>query len=241
VLTFQGFELNNMVESTSAASVAAPRKRRRKAPWILLGLIASGCVLDPDNLCGPNQVIWGEDQVCVCADGYAYTAEGCVQCGTNEVASPNGCVCETGFGRRSPAEACEAIPEGVGTVCTGDSDCLNPTYSHCQVTSIGEGYCTNLNCTSDAGCDGGYQCNLGATPSYCRRKPVGSGDACTGPTDMTCVGTEAPFCDFFVSFSCLEQDCTKSPDSCFTGTKCCDLAAFGLPKLCIAESATCME
>jgi hypothetical protein len=241
VLTFQGFEFNNMVESTSAATVAASRKRRRKAPWIVLGFIASGCVLDKDDMCGPNQVIFGDDERCVCADGYAYTPTGCVACGENEVSSANGCACAPGYGRADAAEACEPIPEGVGTPCTVDADCLNATYSHCQISPIGEGYCTSQNCTTDADCDGGYQCVLGETPSYCRRKPVGAGVACTGPTDMSCVGTEAPFCDFFVSSSCLEQDCTKSPDSCFTGTKCCDLAAFGLPKLCIAEAAECME
>jgi len=227
-----------MTETTSSRLIAS-RKKRRKAPWIVLGFIASGCVLDTDDLCGPNQVIWGDDQVCVCDTGYAYTPEGCVACLANEVASPAGCVCAAGFGRPSPTEACEALPAGVGVLCAVDADCLDATYSHCQISPIGEGYCTSQNCANDAACEGGYQCDLGATPSYCRRKPVGAGKTCTGPAD--CAGTEAPFCDLIVTGTCLEQDCNKAPDSCFTGSKCCDLAALSLPKLCIAAEATCLE
>lgn len=226
-----------MVESTSAATVASSRKRRRKAPWIVLGLIASGCVLDSKDMCGPNQVIWGDDEVCVCADGYAYTPEGCVQCGEHEISSPNGCVCGAGYGRRGADQACEPIPEGIGTPCTVDADCLNATYSHCQVSPIGEGYCTNQNCTTDADCGGGYQC-VADSPSYCRRKPVGAGDACA--SDADCVGTEALYCDGFFTHTCLERDCSKTPDSCFTGTECCDLARYFLPKLCVAQGQ-CME
>ncbi len=227
-----------MTMTPSAPSCLVPsRRRRRKAPWIALFVVAAGCVLDPDDRCGPNQVIWGDDQRCVCAAGTAYTPEGCVPCAENEVSSPAGCVCAPDYARPAPGAVCERVPDGVGTPCTGDASCLNPAYPHCQVSPLGDGYCTIAGCVTNADCDAGYACTL-ATPSYCRRPPVGAGKPCSAPAD--CAGTEALFCDLIVTQGCLEQDCTKTPDSCFTGTECCDLARYNLPKLCVAQGQ-CME
>lgn len=213
------------------------RPSRRRSKWrgvvlALPGLIALGCVLDDDDLCGPNQVIWGDDQRCVCAEGTMYTADGCVPCGANETSSPAGCTCDAGYARSGPGQPCLEIPAGIGDACASSAECTNPDYPHCELTGAG-GYCTKQNCATPADCSGGFACNLNATPSYCQRPPVGAGQACAVPED--CAGTEAIFCDTIVSGTCLVQDCSLAPDDCFTGMECCDMSAFALPNLCIPE------
>ncbi len=206
--------------------------RRRRTLWAVLGLMSPGCVLDTDDRCGPNQVSWEGNERCVCAEGTAYTPTGCVPCGANEVASPAGCVCETGYGRSVPTDACAPIPEGIGTPCTDSSSCLNPVFPHCQISPVGDGYCTTTGCTTAADCTGGYACNLLAAQPYCQRPPSGAGLTCSAEAD--CAGNEATYCDLFVSMTCLVQGCSLQPDSCFPGSECCDLSNFGLPiTLCI--------
>jgi hypothetical protein len=62
--------------------------------------------------------------------------------------------------------------------------------------------------------------------------------ACETPDD--CAGTEATFCDSFMTHSCQVQGCQVDPNDCFAGFECCDLSAFGLPEpLCIPTGA-CM-
>lgn len=207
-----------------------PHPMRRRALWVALGLLGAGCVYDSDEPCGPNEVRWQDSSLCTCADGYAYTIDGCVACGENAVSSPGGCVCVEGYARTQPTNPCEPIPEGIGTSCTTNAECLNPAFNHCQASTSG-GYCTGLGCASDADCSGGYSCNLGTSPTFCQRPPQGVGRPCT--SDAVCADSEALFCDTFVSGGCLVRDCTISPNSCFAGTECCDLSAFLLPNLCI--------
>lgn len=215
---------------------APPHRRRylwRASVFVLLGFVASSCVLDSDDLCGPNQVIWGDDERCVCIEGTAYTPEGCVTCGANEVPSPGGCLCAMGFVRAAAGQPCQEIPAGIGQSCTNDAGCLNPEYPHCEL-SEGPGFCTSVGCTSRADCPSGYVCNTEANPTYCR-PPVGAGRPCTMPQD--CAGTDAIFCDTFVSGTCLVQDCDLATNDCHQGTECCDVSAFGLPNLCVAQGA----
>jgi len=199
-----------------------------------MALWAHGCVIDSDDLCGPNQVIWGDDQRCICAPGTAYTPTGCVPCGANEVASPSGCICSEGYVRPAPGEACIDIPVGIGTPCVTDTECLNPAFAHCQSSAVG-GYCTSAGCSSSIDCSGGYICDTTGSPPFCKRPPVGAGKPCTSPAD--CAGTEALLCDMFVTQTCLVQDCNLAVDDCFPGSECCDVSAFGLPNLCVAEGA----
>jgi hypothetical protein len=214
-----------------------PRGARRGALWMLLGLSIAGCVIDQDDLCGPNQVSWVGKERCVCAEGTAYTPEGCVACGEHELSSPNGCVCESGFARSLPTEPCSPIPEGIGTACSSDAECSNPGYPHCQQSSAGDGYCTTLGCVDATGCSGGYACNTLSSPSFCQRPPTGAFVPCSMPTE--CAGFEASFCEAFVSKACLVPDCTVDPNSCFPGTECCDFSFLMLPNLCI-PAGQCM-
>ncbi len=206
--------------------------RRHVTAWVALAFPAFACVLDTDDLCGPNQVIWGDDDRCVCAEGMGYTPQGCVPCGSNEISSPAGCVCNAGYARPAAGQACEEVQ--IGAPCTADAECSNPLYTHCQVTPFG-GYCTAAGCASSAECTSGYACDTGASPSYCKRPPVGAGVACALPED--CAGTEALFCDTFVSLSCLVQDCDDAANPCFEGTECCP---FGGVNICIPAGA-CLQ
>ena len=211
-----------------------PRRRwMRRALWAVLGTVSAACTFDPDDRCGPNQVAWGEDEErCTCADGFAYTEQGCVSCGPNAVATPNGCVCESGFGRLTPEAPCEALPEGFGQACTDDAECPG-FYPHCQPSVGGGGYCTTQNCTDSAACLGGYTCNTLNAPSFCQRPPVGLGQPCASPAD--CAGTDALWCDLVFSQTCLVQDCLTSVEGCVPGFECCDLTSVGLPgaSLCL--------
>jgi hypothetical protein len=113
--------------------------------------------------------------------------------------------------------------------------CTDATYNFCATSPSGEGYCTTSGCTG-GDCTGGYACDLGATPSYCKRPPKGLSMSCTSNAD--CAGTEATYCDMYQSHSCLVEGCTVSPDSCFEGWDCCDLSAFGVPMpVCIPQGA----
>lgn len=203
---------------------------KRRAASVLLGFLATGCVLDSDDLCGPNQVIWGDDERCVCAEGTVYTAEGCVPCGENESPGPTGCVCNEGLARPAPGAPCEPPPAGIGDACTTAADCTNPDYPFCQPSDFGA-YCTKQSCATALDCGAGFDCDASATPSYCKRPPVGAGESCTGPDD--CAGTEALFCDLVATNSCLVQGCTLEPDDCFSGTECCNMASFNLPNICL--------
>ena len=209
------------------AKPGARAKRR-----VLLGALAvaaAGCVLDTDDRCGPNQVAFEGDERCVCAEGSAYTPDGCVPCGEHESVTPTGCACVAGY-LRGDDGVCAEVVGGIGVACTSDAECTNPTYPHCQ-TGSGGGYCTSLNC--DAGCDGDYSCNLAASPTYCQRAPTGVGTACT--SDADCASFDANYCELFVSRTCLVRDCSVSPESCFSGFECCAFAGTPIPNLCLAE------
>jgi hypothetical protein len=249
--------------SRGARVLETPRRR----VWLLrlaLGTPLLGCVLDPDDRCGPYQTFSDDDEICVCEAGAAYTPTGCVPCAENEVVtstgcgcamglarasaseacapcaehevtSPNGCICEAGFSRAAAGEACAELESGgAGSACSSDAECLNPSYPHCQLRSTGTGYCTNEGCADNAACAPGFTCVASASPSACLLPPEGAGRPCTGPAD--CAGTEALFCDTFVSQSCLVMDCSLDPDSCFPGMECCNVG-IGVPNICIPAGA----
>lgn len=63
--------------------------------------------------------------------------------------------------------------------------------------------------------------------------PDGLGMSCQ--TDADCAGTEAEYCDLFVTFGCLVAGCSIGGDDCPTGYECQDLSGFGGPgPVCVA-------
>jgi hypothetical protein len=202
-----------------------------------LACAIGACVYDADDRCSINQVLV-DDTRCECVEGTALTPNGCVRCRENEVVGPDGCDCAAGFSRPTPGAACQAsAPAALGAECiVPGAPCGDPRYDHCHVTEGGDGYCTIAGCTSSADCDGGYECDVGAAPAFCRRPPVGLGHACQSPAD--CAEGEANFCDLVVSNSCLEQGCSLEAQDCFGGQQCCDLSMFGVPvPVCLPPGA----
>src|SRR5690606_29945550 len=135
---------------------------------LLLGSIAGACTYDPDDRCGPNQVVYGDNQRCVCAPGTAWTDKGCVACGPNEVSGPSGCQCAPGYSRPAPGAACEAAPSGLGADCDVDGPRQGSSYPHCQLADGTGGDCTVGDCTSPA-CRGGGHVG-GRSPSASHRQ-----------------------------------------------------------------------
>jgi hypothetical protein len=200
----------------------------------VLGASQAGCLYDSEKPCGDDFAVYGDNIRCVCPEGTAYTATGCVACGENEVAGATGCVCKDGYSRPTPDAACAETPSGLGADCDPEAPACEAPYDHCE-PAAGGGYCTTSDCTTGADCEGGYVCS---EASVCQRPPVGLGTPCTGPAD--CAGTEATFCDMFVTHACQVQGCQLEPNNCFSGYECCDLSGFGVPEpLCVATGA-CM-
>lgn len=193
------------------------------------------CTFDPDDRCGVGQAIYGDNVRCVCPPGSVALGRECVTCGENEIPGPTSCVCNVGFYRPAPGQACEPAPQGLGAACdTVSMPCAGEPYSHCEVVSGTSGYCTSTGCAASDQCTDGYGCDLAVTPSICRRPPLGLFMPCA--SDADCAGTEATHCDVFFSKTCLQQGCTFAPDSCFVGTECCDLSQFGITQpLCIVD------
>jgi hypothetical protein len=194
---------------------------------------ASGCLYDPDEPCGKELSVHGDNVRCVCPEGTAYSPTGCVTCGEHEVASAAGCSCKDGYSRASAEAPCTETPSGLGAECDPDApDCAAP-YDHCEPTS-GTGYCTTTGCTTNDDCTGGYACNAAAV---CQRPPIGLGQACASADD--CAGTEATFCDSFMTHSCQVEGCRLDTNDCFPGNECCDFSAFGLLQPLCAPEGTC--
>jgi hypothetical protein len=145
------------------------------------------------------------------------------RCGPNEVLS----VAET--------ETCVCDEHSVGTadgcVPCGKHELVGPTGCECEAgysrpsptkaCALGETICAG-----DGDCPDGQACDLKVSPSVCRMPPVGQGKACTASSD--CAGTEATICDIIGTKACTVEGCTLTPDNCYPGYVCCDLAKFGL-------------
>ncbi|HET6150891.1 MAG TPA: hypothetical protein VFH68_25365 [Polyangia bacterium] len=209
--------------------------------WLALASVAAfalGCVYDPNQRCDENEELYLDGSRCVCVAGAAMTAHGCVLCGVHEEPGAGACACVAGYVRPSPAAACQPKTDALGTACDSQSaPCADATYSHCQITTGTSGYCTKTGCTGAADCANGYACDTAASVPYCRRPPVGAGQACAAAAD--CAGTEARFCDTMITHQCHVEGCTLAPDNCFAGTSCCDLSGFGLPQPICVQSGTC--
>ena len=218
-----------------------PRALIHGRPLLSLAVLlagAVGCVYDPNHRCDDNEMLSSDGRQCVCVPGAAMTAHGCTLCGANEVPGQGICGCAPGYSRATPDAACQQVPSALGMVCdTLTVPCTDPKYSTCHVTSGTAGYCTNLGCTTSADCLDGYACDTRAVPGYCARPPVGAGQACQSNAD--CAGSEATYCDSFMTHQCHVQGCALAPDNCFSGTVCCDLTTFGVAQPICVQSGTC--
>lgn len=214
--------------------------RHCRSPLLLtaIWIAVAGCVYDPNQRCDENQALSSDGQQCVCVPGAAMTTHGCMLCGANEVPGNGTCDCAPGYARPTPAAACQAAPSALGMACdTSTAPCTDPKYATCHVTSGTVGYCTSTGCATSADCMSGYACDTATPLPFCKRPPVGAGQACQ--TSAECAGTEATYCDAFVTHLCHVQGCTLAPDNCFSGTVCCDLTTFGVAQPICVPAGTC--
>jgi hypothetical protein len=212
-------------EYVNGHTTGHPGSKRRVTALLLGGLAMvtlASCVYDSNKRCGPHQVLQATgEEVCVCDEHSATTATGCVPCGTNEVVGTTGCQCAPGFGKSGPTEPCTL------GVDAGSSNSQPDADSTAQQGA----------CTTDEDCTGGAACDLKVSPSVCRTPPVGLGKTCAAASD--CAGTEATYCDSFVTKSCQVEGCSLAPDNCFSGYICCDLSKYGVAKLICVAGAQC--
>lgn len=184
----------------------------------------SACVLEVKNKCGENQRFF-EDS-CLCVVGAALTSQGCILCGANEAPVGSECSCVVGYERTSADAACTQRTSKLGIACdTIAAPCADPKHSRCQLTSGTAGYCTMDNCNAALPCEGDYACDTNGASPYCRRPPIGLGKMCAGAQD--CAGTEATYCESFRTNQCFVEACTTSPNNCFPGLECCNIALLG--------------
>jgi len=207
----------------------------------LLGL--SSCLYDSSDRCDDGQAFDSKAGLCVCTGNtIAGTTEkgnpACVACPEHEVASNDACVCEDGYQRPTPEAACMIVPDALGLACQSDQDCTDETYDTCHLLDDDSGYCTNTGCAAGE-CTGGYACDTVATPSYCARPPDGAGKSCADQED--CAGTEATFCETYVTHVCYVEGCALDGNDC-PGKECCDLAISSggvVRKTICVDSGTC--
>jgi hypothetical protein len=240
VVSAPGLETDAEWRSETPAGVHRRQAHRRSrlslafgAAWILLPV---ACFYDADERCSPGQHLVGDTQ-CQCDEGTAFTPQGCVPCAENEIAGPAGCMCGPGFVRPTADSTCQLAPPALGGECdVASTPCSDPRYAYCQIVSGTSGYCTNSGCSSSSDCDGGYQCETATSPTFCQRPPLGVGTSCESAED--CAGTEATFCDLFMTRTCLVQGCSVADQDCFGELQCCDLSQFGVPEpLCLPPGA----
>jgi hypothetical protein len=211
---------------------------RPRLPLAALLALAAGCVYDPNHRCDENETMSPDGRQCICVPGAAMTAHGCTLCKANEVPGDGTCDCAPGYLRPTSGAACELAPSALGLACdTQSAPCTDTTYATCHVTRGTAGYCTNTGCATSVDCAGGYACDTSALPVFCKRPPLGAGQACQSNAD--CAGTEATYCDSFVTHQCHVEGCALTPDNCFSGTVCCDLSKFGMAQPICVQTGTC--
>jgi hypothetical protein len=224
----------------SSHSARRPRRPATLLTWVFAATCAwvVGCVYDADDRCSPGQVVVKYDR-CACAPGFVAIEGVCTPCPEHELEQNGICVCEEGYTRSSEGAACTLDAPGLGDACADDGDCTEERFPHCQADAAGD-YCTDLDCASTEDCSGGYACDLEATPSYCKRPPLGQSAPCATQDD--CSGFEASYCEQIEGHVCLVPGCDTDPDvECFIGWECCHAGeGFGLPTLCVPEG-TCPQ
>jgi hypothetical protein len=192
-----------------------------------LCLVSAGCLYDPDDRCGPYQVLNGAEQ-CVCEPGRVLRDRDCELCPENEQEVDGVCECVDGYSRPVEGQACApAVEGGLGTRCSASQPCTDPIFGTCQAGGSAGDYCTRRGCTGDDECGTGFACNLLAEPSFCQRAPSGLGLMCSSQDD--CAGSDASFCDTFISNACLVPNCSLEAPDCFAGWECCDISSVPIP------------
>jgi hypothetical protein len=194
----------------------------------------SGCLVD-DEKCGSNQVeIKGDTPTCVCIPGSVPDPRGygCHKCGEHEEVAAGMCQCSSGFTRMSPTGPCEMATGGVlGAACSTELPCADP-YPYCA-SSGGQSFCTTRGCAANDDCEQDWKCSNPGADGFCVR-PMGLGKTCNDAS--ACAGSEATFCESFMTKTCIIEKCVSDPGSCPSGNVCCDLTGLIGTSVCTPRS-----
>ncbi len=213
---------------------------RLKLPWLrglgvasVVSLLASSCIYDSNNRCGPSQHL-SANSTCTCDDGLVFSGQDCVPCGDNEQWASGVCVCADGY-LRDDSNAC--VMSSAGVACDPEAEansCTQKPFTTCRERHTGVGYCTQ-ECAADTDCPHGFSCDTTVSPGTCKTFATGQGDACKTTDD--CKGKDANYCENTVVHVCIVVGCDpKSALSCSEGFSCCDVHSLGLAlTLCIPE------
>jgi hypothetical protein len=189
--------------------------------------LSASCVYDASHPCGANMHFDDTLEACLCDDGAISVDGGCQLCADDEVVADNTCACPPGT-TKDAANICTAVP-GLGDPCDAAKPCIDATYSYCAIhDGAAAGTCTKQ-CASNADCIDTYTCATWLAQPYCMVF-AGLGKPCSAQED--CAGTDATFCDTFISHTCVVANCTLTGNECPRGTTCCDLSNFGFENLC---------
>jgi hypothetical protein len=113
-------------------------------------LLVAGCVYDEDDRCGPNQHLEDKDRLCVCDDGFSFTAKGCVEGGMST--APKACASDADCTDTGAATYCELVVSRTCLIpnCSASpNDC--PTGMECCPFSTTPGFDTLPNLCLAAG------------------------------------------------------------------------------------------
>jgi hypothetical protein len=189
--------------------------------------IAAGCMYDASRPCGPNMHFDDTLEACMCDDHAAPVDGGCQPCAADEVVVANACACPSGTSKDA-ANVCTTVP-GLGDPCDATTPCDDATYSYCGMKDgATAGSCTNQ-CASNNDCIDSYTCATWLAQPYCMVFD-GLGKPCTTQDD--CAGSDATFCDTYISHTCVVANCTLTGNECPRGLTCCDLSNYGIENLC---------
>jgi hypothetical protein len=115
---------------------SAALRLRRLAPWGVLALLATGCLIDDNDKCGENQKLTDNGLRCVCLDGYVVT---------------------TGVGCAPAPPPDSNAPTGVGKPCASDADCAGLDADYCELFVSKTCLVKNCTVTPDS-CYQGSEC-----------------------------------------------------------------------------------
>jgi hypothetical protein len=148
------------------------------------------------------------------------------RCGEGMELYSGRCVCPPGsILVEGACSECGEHEVAAGTACVCEAGYERPgTDGDCEPVADG---------TGGAGGEAGAA-NTGAPEE---QPPEGLGMSCSSNAD--CEGTEAEFCDTFMTQACQVIGCSLEPDDCYMGYECCDLSAFSIGNLCVPVGA-CM-
>lgn len=192
-------------------------------------LFGGGCVYEASDRCGPDQKL-SATGLCVCIDGLVLKGTSCEPCAQNEQELDGVCACDVGYERLADGQACEAVVSaGIGASCNSAEPCSDAVFNVCRAGGVGGESCTRDGCATADDCGSDFVCNDKEAVAFCERPPVGQGSSCATSDD--CAGTDAPFCESFISKLCLVPDCSLNDQDCFAGWECCDISGVGIPGL----------